>query len=98
MAEIPPPPDELPDGFSLKGKERADPVADHYKRLIALTKEIRQANQELLEKRDALLRDLKRIESLLGSPDRIVILGAVGALMGMALYHLIMVIVTEMSK
>ena len=97
MAEIPPPPDELPDGFSLEGDEKPGSTEDHYKRLIALSEVIRQLYQDLLEQRTRLIRDLERIERLLGSPHRIVILGAVGALLGMATYHLIMIIVTEWS-
>ena len=96
MAEIPPPPDELPDGFSLEGDEKPGSAEDHYKRLISLTEGMRQLYQDLLEQRTTLIRDLERIERLLGSPHRIVILGAVGALIGMASYHLIMIIVTEL--
>ena len=98
MAEIPPPPDELPDGFSLKEEEGTDSVEDHYKRLIALNEDTREIFQKLLEERATLIQDLERIEKLLGSPHRIIVLGAVGALMGMAFYHLIMIIVTEMSQ
>ena len=98
MAEIPPPPDELPDGFSLEGDEKADSWKDHYRRLKALTEEIRQANQELLENRKALLRDLKRVEKIFASPGRVVILGALGAIIGMAAYHISSVVVTVLLE
>ena len=98
MAEIPPPPDKLPDGFSLKGDEKPSSLEDHYKRLIGLTEDLRQLYQLLREQRAAIRSELRRIEKLVGSPYRIVILGAVGALVGMASYHLIMIIVTELLE
>lgn len=94
MAEVPPPPDELPEGFSLQGDKKKDSWKDHYRRLTELTEEIRQANQDLLENRKALLRDLKRVEKFFASPGRIVILGGVGAVIGMAAYHIASVILS----
>lgn len=88
MAEVPPPPDELPEGFSLQGDKKKDSWKDHYRRLTELTEEIRQANRDLLENRKALLRDLKRVEKIFASPGRVVILGALGAVIGMAAYHI----------
>ncbi len=98
MAEIPPPPDELPDGFSLSEETKAPAAEDHYKRLIALTEDIRVTYRKLLDQRTKLVQDFDRIEKLLGSAPRIVILAAVGALMGMATYHLIMILVTQISE
>lgn len=98
MAEIPPPPDELPDGFSLKSDTKEGSLEDHYKRLLSLTEDLRLVYEDLVKQRTALIRDLRRIEKLLGSPDRILILGALGALIGMALYHLLMVVVTQLSN
>lgn len=49
MAGIPPPPDELPDGFSLKKQE--DPITaieEHYKRLVKLTDDAKVTYEKLL--------------------------------------------------
>ena len=98
MAEIPPPPDELPDGFSLDGEKKAYTVEDHYRHLIALTEEIRDTYRKLLDQRTKLIRDLERIEQFVASAPRIIILAALGALMGMATYHLIMILITQLSE
>ena len=98
MAEIPPPPDELPDGFSLSDDKRARSVEEHYQRLMELTEEIRESYQKLMDERTKLIRDLKRIERVLASGPRTIVLGAVGAVLGMALYHTTMIIAPNLAE
>ena len=98
MAEIPPPPDELPDGISLKGKEETPTLEGHYRRILSIVEDIKDTYQKLLEQRTKLLRDLERIEKLVASAPRIMILGAIGAVMGMAAYHLIMILATKLTQ
>ena len=98
MAEIPPPPDELPDGFSLTDDKRAKSVEEHYQRLMELTEELRASYEKLLDQRTKLLRDLTRIERILASNPRTILLGAIGAMLGMALYHMTMIVATKLSE
>ena len=95
MAGIPPPPDELPDGFSLKKQE--DPITaieEHYKRLVKLTDDAKVTYEKLLIQRKRLIKDLKRIEKLLASGPRILLLSAIGAITGMAIYHVTIMLVS----
>ena len=97
MAEIPPPPDELPDGFSLK-KEK-NPLAaieEHYKRLVELTDDVKVTYEKLLVQRKRMIRDLQRIERLLTSGPRILILAAAGAITGMGIYHVAILLITAL--
>ena len=98
MAEIPPPPDELPDGFSLTDDKRTVSIEEHYQRLMELTEEIRESYQRLIDERTKLIRDLKKIDSILASGPRTIVLGAIGAVLGMAIYHLTMIIATKLAE
>lgn len=93
MAEIPPPPDKLPEGFSLASDESPlVALKNHYHELRQLMTEITEAHTQLVEQRRRYLEDLKAFRSLLGSVPRIVTLSMLGAIGGMLLYHSLMVV------
>ena len=93
MAEIPPPPDNLPEGFSLSNDREIQTLLEYYNRLVRLSEDIKTTNQQLLAHRDWLAKDLDRLEKHLASPYRTILLGFVGALLGMATYHLVLILV-----
>lgn len=97
MAEIPPPPDELPDGFSLKrDKSPIAAIEEHYKRLMELTDDVKVTYEKLLVQRKRMIKDLQRIEKLLASGPRILLLAAIGAITGMAIYHVTIMLVNAL--
>ncbi len=93
MAEIPPPPDKLPEGFSLSSEESPlVALKQHYHELRHLMTEITEAHTQLVEQRRQYLEDLRAFRRLLGSVPRIITLSMLGAIGGMLLYHSLMVV------
>ena len=98
MGEIPPPPDKLPEDISLgQGKKTGVSIEEHYRRLIAISEGVRENYERLLEQRTMLLRDFARLERSVASGSRTLVLAAVGAIAGMALYHLLVVLVSKLA-
>lgn len=92
MANVPPPPDELPEGFwNEKDPENqtAELIASQYKLLTEATKEFQEIHKLVLYQRKLLHDELKRVENYVSAAPRYVLLGGGGALFGMGLYDLL---------